>query len=77
MILGTGMLLTGIGMAIGIAVSFASSRVLASLLFGVGLGDILTTAAAVVILSAVAMFACYIPARPAARLDPVAALRQD
>jgi predicted permease len=77
MILSQGMMLAGIGMAAGLALSFGARRVLATFLFGVGSNDLLSTAAAVAILSAVAALACYLPARPVARLDPVAALRQE
>jgi predicted permease len=77
MILGQGLVLAGIGMAAGLAVSFGARRVLSSFLFGVGPNDLLSTAAAVVILSGVAVLACYLPARTVARLDPVAALRRD
>jgi len=77
MILSQGMVLAGIGMAAGLALSFGVRRVLTSFLFGVGPNDLLSTAAALVILSGVAALACYLPARPVARLDPVAALRQD
>ena len=77
MILSQGMALAGIGMAAGLVLSFGARLVLASFLFGVGPNDLLSTAAAVVILSGVAALSCYLPTRPVARLNPVAALRRD
>jgi len=77
MILSQGMVLAGIGMATGLVLSFGVRLVLASFLFGVGPNDLPSTAAAVVILSGVAALSCYLPTRPVARLNPVAALRRD
>ena len=65
-----------IGVAIGLAGAAAAMRLLASLLFGVTPSDPVTFAAVAAILSAVALAACYIPARRATRIDPVVALRQ-
>ena len=66
-----------IGLAIGIAGSLAATQLLRSQLFGVGTGDPLAYAAVVVLLGVVTLLACYIPARRAAGLDPMVALRQD
>ncbi len=65
-----------IGVAFGLAGAFAAMRLMASMLFGVTPSDPFTFVAVAVILSAVALLACYIPARRATRIDPVVALRQ-
>jgi predicted permease len=69
--------LVAIGLAIGVAASFASTRLLRSQLFGVEAADPLAYAGVAIILIAVATLACYIPARRAAGVDPMIALRQE
>jgi putative ABC transport system permease protein len=69
-----GMSLTLIGIGAGLAGAFALTRLLASLLFGVGATDPTTFLWIPVLLAAVSFFACYLPARRAARLDPIKAL---
>jgi putative ABC transport system permease protein len=76
-VLQKGMKLTLLGVAIGLAASFALTRLMTSLLFGVNAVDPLTFAAVPVLLAAVAFLACWIPARRAARVDPVVALRYE
>ena len=66
-----------IGLAIGVAASLASTRLLRSQLFGVQPADPLAYAAVAAMLGLVALVACYIPARRAAGVDPMVALRQE
>ncbi len=66
-----------IGLAIGVAVSLASTRLLRSQLFGVEAADPVAYAAVTLVLVLVALLACYLPARRAAGVDPMVALRQD
>jgi putative ABC transport system permease protein len=71
------MVLTLIGMAIGLAGAFGSTRVLSSLLFGVRPADLVTFAGVSALLAAVALLASYIPARRATKVDPMVALRYE
>jgi predicted permease len=77
MVLGEGMRITLIGVAIGLAAAFGLTRLITTLIYGVGAADPLTFAAVAILLSAVALFACYIPARRAMRVDPMIALRYE
>ena len=65
------------GVALGVPAAFVLSRVMASLLFGVTTRDPLTFTVLPILIVAVTTLACYLPARRAARVDPVAAIRQD
>ena len=77
MVLGQGMAVIAIGLAIGLAAAFALMRLMRSLLFGVGENDPLTFAAITLVLLLVALLACYIPARRASKVDPLIALRAE
>ena len=63
--------------AIGIAISFALTRLMATLLFGVTPTDALTFAAVSAFLMLISLLACYIPARRATKVDPLVALRDE
>jgi putative ABC transport system permease protein len=76
MVIVNGMLLAGIGLALGFVGAIGLTRLLGTLLFGVGARDPLTLAASAAILAAVALLACYVPARRAAKMDPLVALRE-
>jgi putative ABC transport system permease protein len=76
-VLAEGARLAVIGLAIGLAGSFAATRLIATMLFGVKPTDPLTFAAVAVILTSVTLAACYIPARRATRVDPMVALRYE
>jgi putative ABC transport system permease protein len=75
LVLGQGLRLTALGLAIGLAGAFGATRLLSSMLFGVGAGDPFTFSVAAIVLVGAALLACYIPARSATRVDPMVALR--
>lgn len=76
-VLSAGLRLTICGVAIGLALSFAATRVLESLLFGVSGHDPLTLTAVTLLLAVVAIVACWVPAKRAIGVDPVVALRYE
>jgi predicted permease len=77
LVVGQGMRMALIGVALGLAGAFAMTRVLASLLLGIEPTDSITFVGVPLLLAAVALLACYIPARRAARVNPLIALRHD
>ena len=70
-----GMRLTAIGLVIGLAGALAATRVMSSMLYGVGTDDPLTIAVVAVVLLAVAGAACFLPAQRITKADPIEALR--
>jgi putative ABC transport system permease protein len=76
LVLGQGMLLTAVGLALGLAGAVALSRTLSGLVYGVGTLDPLTFVAVPVLLCVVALLACFLPARRAASIDPIITMRQ-
>jgi predicted permease len=70
-----GLILAGVGMALGVAVAVALTRVLGRFLWGVSATDPLTFLAVIVAMAIIAAIACYVPARRALRIDPIIALR--
>jgi putative ABC transport system permease protein len=77
LVLGEGARLAALGVLIGIGESLGITRLISTLLFGISATDPLTFVAVAVLLSAVAFFASYIPARRATRVDPLVALRYE
>jgi ABC-type antimicrobial peptide transport system permease subunit len=77
LVLMQGARLAVLGIAIGLSASYVLTRTLSSELFGVSATDPLTYAGVALLLGAVAMLACYIPARRAMRVDPMIALRHE
>jgi putative ABC transport system permease protein len=75
LVVGRGMVLTSLGIAAGVVGALALTRLMSSMLFGVGARDPLTLTVTVLVLGLVALAACLIPARRAGRVDPMVALR--
>jgi len=77
LVIGNGMVWAGVGLAIGVGGALALTRLMQTLLFGVGATDSATLVSMAVLLVAVALVACYVPARRATAVDPLIALREE
>ena len=77
LVLKQGLLLTIVGVVLGLAAAFALTRLLSGLLFGVAAVDVTTFATISLLLVVVSLLACYLPARRAMRIDPLSALRYE
>jgi putative ABC transport system permease protein len=75
LVLGQGLLMVAAGLACGAALALLTTRLLGTLLFGVGAVDPLTFAAAGAVIGVAALGACGVPARRAARVDPIRIIR--
>ncbi len=77
MVLRGSLAVVGVGVVIGLSITLAATRFISSQLYGVNPTDLLTMAASTAVLAAVAVFASYIPARRATKVDPMVALRYE
>ena len=77
MVLGESLLVVGVGIAVGLAIALAAGRLVTTMLYGLAPTDAATMAFAVAVIAAVTLVAAYVPARRAARVDPMIALRQE
>ena len=77
LVMGEGMRLAAVGIAVGVAAALLLTRLLRALLYGVGTGDPVTFVVVAGLLAVVAWAACYVPARRATRINPMDALRHE
>jgi putative ABC transport system permease protein len=77
LVVGQGLKLTALGMGIGLACALAGTRLMSGLLYGMSALDVVTFAGVSLLLALVALLACYVPARRAAKVDPIVALRRE
>ena len=77
MILGQGMRVSAVGIAMGLAIALGLTRLLRTLLFEVSATDPITFVLVAMMMSLIALMACYLPARRATRVDPLVALRDE
>jgi putative ABC transport system permease protein len=77
LVVGEGLKLAGIGIAIGVVAAFGLARLMSSLLYAVSATDFETFAGVAMLLALVALLACYVPARRAMRVDPMVALKYE
>jgi ABC-type antimicrobial peptide transport system permease subunit len=77
MFLRQGLTLSAVGLGIGLVAALALSRLMSSLLFGIGPSDVVCYIAAIGVILAAAALASYLPARRAANIDPIETLRAE
>jgi ABC-type antimicrobial peptide transport system permease subunit len=77
LVAGQGLRLTLLGLTIGWVMSLAVTRMIAGMIYGVALSDPMTLASVSIMLTAVAMLSCYVPAHRATKVDPLVALRYE
>jgi putative ABC transport system permease protein len=77
LVVGQGMSIVALGLGAGFGIALGVMRLLETFLYGVGAWDLRTMAAAAMVLIAVVLPACYVPARRASRIDPLVALRSE
>ena len=76
LVLSQGLWLTGIGLALGLALALGLTRIIVRLLYGIGANDPITVVSVVMLLGAMSLAACYLPAHRAMRRNPVTAIRE-
>jgi predicted permease len=77
LVLGEGMRIALVGVVVGILAALGLTRLLTQVIYGVGVSDPLTFAGVAILLTTVALLACYVPARRAMRVDPIVVLRYE
>ncbi|MGB7197241.1 MAG: FtsX-like permease family protein, partial [Acidobacteriaceae bacterium] len=76
LVLSQGLRLTGIGLALGLAFALGLTRIIVRLLYGIGANDPVTVVSVVMLLGAMSLAACYLPAHRAMHRNPVTAIRE-
>jgi ABC-type antimicrobial peptide transport system permease subunit len=76
LVLVQGLWLTGIGLSLGLALALGLTRIIVRLLYGIGANDPITVVSVVMLLGAMSLLACYLPAHRAMRRNPVTAIRE-